>query len=81
MEEFISKSEQDTITFAKNFAKDLKNGDIIVLTGELGSLNKISNIISDYSFNVYNSYTVKKFGWSTFDGALTAFVKFIEKNR
>ena len=30
---------------------------------------------------VYNSYTVKNFGWSTFDGALTAFVKFIEKNR
>ena len=30
---------------------------------------------------VYNSYTVKNFGWPTFDGALTAFVKFIEKNR
>jgi hypothetical protein len=30
---------------------------------------------------VYNSYTVKNFGWPTFDGALTVFVKFIEKNR
>ena len=37
MEEFISKSEQDTISFAKDFAKDLKIGDIVVLTGELGS--------------------------------------------
>lgn len=32
---FISKSEQDTILFAKNFANNLKKGDIIVLTGEL----------------------------------------------
>jgi len=35
METYISKSEQDTINFAKSFAKDLKKGDIIVLTGEL----------------------------------------------
>ena len=37
MKEFISKSEQDTIAFAKDFAKNLKNGNIIVLSGELGS--------------------------------------------
>lgn len=35
METFISRNENDTINFAKNFAKNLKNGDIIVLTGEL----------------------------------------------
>ena len=35
METYISKSENDTINYAKNFAKDLKRGDIIVLTGEL----------------------------------------------
>ena len=35
MTTFISKSEQDTISFAKNFAKNLKKGDILVLTGEL----------------------------------------------
>lgn len=35
MDTFISKSEQDTINFAKDFAKDLKKGDTIVLTGEL----------------------------------------------
>ena len=37
MSEYISKSEKDTISFAKDFAKNLKKGDIIVLTGELGS--------------------------------------------
>lgn len=37
METFISHSEQYTIAFAKNFAKNLKTGDIVVLTGELGS--------------------------------------------
>ena len=35
MSTYISKSEKDTISFAKNFAKDLKKGDIIILTGEL----------------------------------------------
>lgn len=35
MSTYISKSEQDTISFAKNFAKNLKKGDIIILTGEL----------------------------------------------
>ena len=35
MKTYISKSENDTINFAKEFAKDLNKGDIIVLTGEL----------------------------------------------
>lgn len=35
METYISKSEEETISFAKDFAKNLKRGDIIVLTGEL----------------------------------------------
>ena len=37
MSTYISKSEQDTIDFAKNYAQNLKPGDIIVLSGELGS--------------------------------------------
>ena len=32
---YISKSEDDTKSFAKDFAKNLKKGNIIVLTGEL----------------------------------------------
>lgn len=35
MKTYISNSENDTINFAKNFARNLKKGDIIVLTGEL----------------------------------------------
>lgn len=35
MSKYITKSEEDTINFAENFAKNLKTGDIIVLSGEL----------------------------------------------
>lgn len=37
MYNFISKKEDNTILFASQFASYLKNGDVIVLTGELGS--------------------------------------------
>ena len=37
MNKFVSKSENDTIEFAKTIASLLKNGDIIVLSGDLGS--------------------------------------------
>ena len=37
MNKFVSKSENDTIEFANNMASLLKNGDIIVLSGDLGS--------------------------------------------
>ena len=37
MEKYISKSEADTIAFAKEFAKKLNKDDIIVLSGDLGS--------------------------------------------
>ena len=67
MEEFISKSEQDTISFAKEFAKNLKTGDIIVLTGELGSGKTkftqgilenfgLENEISSPTFTIVNEY-------------------------
>lgn len=37
MLEFISHSEDDTKKFAKNLASSLQSGDIIVLSGDLGS--------------------------------------------
>lgn len=37
MDKFVSKSENDTIEFANRIAGLLKNGDIIVLSGDLGS--------------------------------------------
>lgn len=37
MEEIVSNSPNDTIEYGKKIAKDLKVGDVIVLTGDLGS--------------------------------------------
>ena len=34
---FVSHSEEETINFAKEYAKKLKKGDIVILSGELGS--------------------------------------------
>lgn len=35
--EFISKSVQDTIEFAKEYASTLKEGDVVALIGDLGA--------------------------------------------
>lgn len=67
MNTYISKSEEDTINFAKNFAKNLKIGDIIVLSGELGSGKTkfvqgilenfgMANEISSPTFTIVNEY-------------------------
>ena len=37
MFEYISQKEQDTIMLAKKIASNLKIGDIIILTGDLGA--------------------------------------------
>lgn len=78
MSTYISKSEQDTINFAKDFAKDLKVGDIIVLTGELGSgktkfvegILKYFNLedeISSPTFTIVNEYLSDKMNIYHFD--------------
>ena len=78
METFISKSEQDTINFAKDFAKNLKNGDIIVLSGELGSGKTkftegvltyfgLENEISSPTFTVVNEYKKENINIYHFD--------------
>lgn len=67
MNTYISKNEQDTINFAKNFAKNLKIGDIIILSGELGSGKtkfvqgileyfNLGNEISSPTFTIVNEY-------------------------
>lgn len=67
METYLSESEEDTKQFAKNLAKDLKTGDILVLTGELGSGKTkftegilsyfgLENEISSPTFTVVNEY-------------------------
>lgn len=37
MAKFISTSEEQTIAFAREFAKTLKGGDVILLKGEMGA--------------------------------------------
>lgn len=78
METFISKSEQDTINFAKDFAKNLKTGDIIVLSGELGSGKtkftqgvleyfRLGNEISSPTFTVVNEHHTENVNIYHFD--------------
>ena len=68
MDTYISKSEQDTISYAENFARDLHVGDIVVLTGELGSGKtkfvegvlkhfNLEDEISSPTFTIVNEYT------------------------
>lgn len=67
MYKFVSNSEKDTILFARNLAKYLKKGDIIILSGDLGSGKtkftegileyfKIENEISSPTFTIINEY-------------------------
>lgn len=37
MEEIITQNETETLEFAKQFAKTLKGGDIVLLSGDLGA--------------------------------------------
>ena len=67
MYNFIPKSEEDTINFAKNLASKLETSDVIVLTGELGSGKTkftegflsyfgLENEISSPTFTIVNEY-------------------------
>ena len=66
-QEYISNSEQDTIDFGKKIAKELKNGDIVILSGELGSgktkftegvltFYGLEDEISSPTFTIVNEY-------------------------
>ena len=67
MERIISNSEEETKLIGRKFAKGLKNGDVIVLTGDLGSGKTkftegvlqffgLENEISSPTFNIVNEY-------------------------
>ena len=71
MYKYISKSENDTIEFAKKIASNLKEGDIIVLSGELGcgktkfvqgilEYFNIADEISSPTFTIVNEYITPK---------------------
>lgn len=70
MYNFISKSESDTIKFAKSLASKLSKSDVIVLTGELGSGKtkftqgfleyfELADEISSPTFTIVNEYNTK----------------------
>ena len=78
METYISKNEQDTVDFAEKFASSLSIGDIIVLTGELGSGKtkfvqgvlkhfNMEDEISSPTFTIVNEYTSDKTNVYHFD--------------
>ncbi len=67
-EEYISKSEEDTINFASKLASKLQVGNIIVLSGDLGAGKtkftqgilkyfNLENEISSPTFTIINEYT------------------------
>jgi len=67
---FLSKSPEETIEFAKNFALKLKGGEILALTGDLGSGKttfikglaeglKVSDTINSPTFVMLKSYSAK----------------------
>lgn len=67
MKKYVSNSEEETKIFAKTFAKDLKKGDVIVLSGDLGSGKTkfvegilsyygMENEISSPTFTIVNEY-------------------------
>lgn len=64
---YISHSEEETLTFAKEFCKYLQIGDVVVLTGNLGTgktlfINGICNslhvdeIVTSPTFTIMNQY-------------------------
>ena len=78
MYKFISKSEEDTINFANDFAKNLKVGDIIILSGELGSGKtkftegfleyfNLQDELSSPTFTIVNEYDTQNFPIYHFD--------------
>lgn len=67
---FVSNSEEETIAFAEEYAKKLKVGDVIILSGELGSGKtkfvqgilryfNMENEISSPTFTIVNEYIDK----------------------
>ncbi len=75
---YISKSEEDTKNFAKQFATHLQKGDVLVLTGDLGSGKtkftegilsyfNLEDEISSPTFTIVNEYCKKDINIYHFD--------------
>ena len=75
---YISKSEENTKNFAKQFATHLQKGDVLVLTGDLGSGKtkftegilsyfNLEDEISSPTFTIVNEYCKKDINIYHFD--------------
>lgn len=75
---YISNCENDTIKIAKEFAKELKKGDVVTLDGDLGagktfftsSLCKelgVKDIVQSPTFTIVNEYRTSKIPVFHFD--------------
>lgn len=75
---YISNNEQETINFAENFAENLRHGNIVVLTGELGCGKTkfvqgvlkhfgLEKEISSPTFTIVNEYIGKDINIYHFD--------------
>ena len=71
MKKYITNNELETIEFGRNFAKDLSTGDIVILSGELGSGKTklvqgilkyfdLESEISSPTFTIVNEYISPK---------------------
>lgn len=78
MKQFVSNSEKETICFAKKLASKLSIGDIILLSGDLGSGKTkftegiltyfgLENEISSPTFTIINEYHTDRFPIYHFD--------------
>lgn len=78
MYKYISKNEEETINFAKKIASQLKKGDVVLLSGELGSGKTkftegiltyfgLENEIASPTFTIVNEYTAKDINIYHFD--------------
>lgn len=78
MHKFISHSESDTINFAKKIASQLTIGNIVILSGELGSGKTkftegiltyfgLESEISSPTFTIVNEYNAKNINIYHFD--------------
>ena len=78
MQKIVLNSEKDTIEFGKKIASELKKGDVIILSGELGSGKTkftegiltyfgLQDEISSPTFTIVNEYETDKFPIYHFD--------------
>lgn len=67
MEKFISKSESETVGFGREFAKRLREGNLVALYGDLGAGKtqfvkgvcdtfKVKEVVNSPTFTIVNEY-------------------------